>query len=219
MQSRIALRDDRAAALALGLIPDTALPAFDIYVDLLCRWQDIKNLVGPRTLDHVWTRHVADSAQLLPLAPTARKWIDIGTGAGFPGLVLAILLRGRPDCEIHLIESNSRKCAFLRAVSRETGAHAQIHAGRIEDILPRLGEADVITARALAPLTELLALGKDLLRTGAIGIFPKGQDLEAELTVAAKSWNIDYHIVPSVTDPQGRICIVRQLREHDSDHG
>ncbi|WP_019402625.1 MULTISPECIES: 16S rRNA (guanine(527)-N(7))-methyltransferase RsmG [unclassified Chelatococcus] len=210
---------DRAAALSLGLIPDGALPAFDIYVDLLRRWQDVKNLVGPRTLDHVWTRHIADSAQLLPLAPTARKWIDIGSGAGFPGLVLAILLRNREDGEVHLVESNSRKCAFLRAVSRETGARAQVHAGRIEDVLPSLGQADVLTARALAPLTDLLDLGKDLLRTGAIGVFPKGQDLEAELTVAAKSWNIDYDIVPSVTDPQGRICIVRQLREHGPDHG
>ncbi|ALA17298.1 16S rRNA methyltransferase [Chelatococcus sp. CO-6] len=205
--------------MSLGLIPDGALPAFDIYVDLLRRWQDVKNLVGPRTLDHVWTRHIADSAQLLPLAPTARKWIDIGSGAGFPGLVLAILLRNREDGEVHLVESNSRKCAFLRAVSRETGARAQVHAGRIEDVLPSLGQADVLTARALAPLTDLLDLGKDLLRTGAIGVFPKGQDLEAELTVAAKSWNIDYDIVPSVTDPQGRICIVRQLREHGPDHG
>ncbi|MBB4016909.1 16S rRNA (guanine527-N7)-methyltransferase [Chelatococcus caeni] len=210
---------DRAAALSLGLIPDGALSALDIYVDLLRRWQDVKNLVGPRTLDHVWTRHIADSAQLLPLAPTARKWIDIGSGAGFPGLVLAILLRNREDGEVHLVESNSRKCAFLRAVSRETGARAQVHAGRIEDVLPSLGQADVLTARALAPLTDLLDLGKDLLRTGAIGVFPKGQDLEAELTVAAKSWNIDYDIVPSVTDPQGRICIVRQLREHGPDHG
>jgi len=210
---------DRAAALSLGLIPDGALSALDIYVDLLRRWQDVKNLVGPRTLDHVWTRHIADSAQLLPLAPTARKWIDIGSGAGFPGLVLAILLREREDGEVHLVESNSRKCAFLRAVSRETGARAQVHAGRIEDILPSLGQADVLTARALAPLTDLLDLGKDLLRTGAIGVFPKGQDLEAELTVAAKSWKIDYDIVPSVTDPQGRICIVRQLQEHGPDHG
>lgn len=211
--------DDRQVALSLGILPDAALPAFDIYVDLLRRWQDVKNLVGPRTLDRVWTRHIADSAQLAPLAPTARRWVDIGSGAGFPGLVLAILLRDRADCEVHLVESNSRKCAFLRAVSRETGARAQVHAGRIEDILPRLGKADVLTARALAPLADLLGLSKDLLRTGATGLFLKGQDLGAELTDAAKSWNIDYDIVPSVTDPQGRICIVRQLREHGPDHG
>src|SRR5690606_37210828 len=142
----------------------------EIYVDLLRRWQDVKNLVGPRTLDQIWTRHIADSAQLLRLAPDARRWIDIGSGAGFPGLVLAILMREEPDREVHLVESNSRKCAFLRAVSRETGARAQVHAGRIQDVLPRLGGADVLTARALAPLPELLTLGKDLLRTGALGL-------------------------------------------------
>lgn len=213
------LGEDREAVARLGVIPGESLPAFDVYVDLLRRWQDVKNLVGPRTLDRVWMRHIADSAQLLPLVPTARKWIDIGSGAGFPGMVLAILLRDRTDSEVHLVESNSRKCAFLRAVSRETGARAQVHAGRIEDVLPRLGRADVITARALASLSDLIGLSKDLLRTGAIGIFPKGQDLEVELTEAAKSWSIDYDIVPSVTDPQGRICIVRQLREHGPDHG
>jgi 16S rRNA (guanine527-N7)-methyltransferase len=211
--------DDCATALSLGVISQNTLPAFEIYVDLLRRWQDVKNLVGPRTLDQIWTRHIADSAQLLRLAPDARRWIDIGSGAGFPGLVLAILMREEPDREVHLVESNSRKCAFLRAVSRETGARAQVHAGRIQDVLPRLGGADVLTARALAPLPELLTLGKDLLRTGALGLFPKGQDLDAELTEASKSWNIDYDIVPSVTDPQGRICIVRQLREFGSDHG
>lgn len=211
--------DDRATALSLGVISQNTLPAFEIYVDLLRRWQDVKNLVGPRTLDQIWTRHIADSAQLLRLAPDARRWIDIGSGAGFPGLVLAILMREEPDREVHLVESNSRKCAFLRAVSRETGARAQVHAGRIQDVLPRLGGADFLTARALAPLPELLTLGKDLLRTGALGLFPKGQDLDAELTEASKSWNIDYDIVPSVTDPQGRICIVRQLREFGSDHG
>jgi 16S rRNA (guanine527-N7)-methyltransferase len=156
------------------------------YVAELERWQTVKNLVGPATLDQIWTRHIADSAQLLRLAPTARRWLDLGSGAGFPGLVIAILLGEGAD--VHLVESNGRKCAFLRAAIRATGARAVVHEARIEAVMSNFtGRIDIVTARALAPLVRLLPMVKDLLRTGAMGIFPKGQDLDAELTEATKS--------------------------------
>ena len=206
--------DERATVLAaLGVSRETE-ERLTAFVALLTRWQGIKNLVGPRTLDQVWSRHIADSAQLVALAPAAKRWLDIGSGAGFPGLVIAILLADQAEARVDLIESNSRKCAFLRTVIRETGVRAQVHEVRIEDkIGDFVGRVDVVTARALAPLDALLGMTNDLLRTGTIGIFPKGQDLEAELTLAAKSWKIEADVVPSRTDAQARILVVRQLSE------
>jgi 16S rRNA (guanine527-N7)-methyltransferase len=201
----------REALEALAVSRETA-ERLRSYVAELARWQSVKNLVGPGTLNQVWTRHIADSAQLIRLAPEARRWLDLGSGAGFPGLVIAILL-GEAG-EVHLVESNSRKCAFLRAAIRTTGANAIVHENRIEDVVGAFaGKADVVTARALAPLVRLLPMVKDLLRTGALGIFPKGQDLEAELTEATKSWRIDAEVVPSVTDRKAGILIVREACE------
>lgn len=172
----------------------------------LRRWQAIKNLVGPGTLDRVWTRHVADSAQLLECAPEAGAWLDLGSGAGFPGLVLAVLLRERPEAEVHLVESNARKCAFLRHAARETGARAIIHEARLEDVVPDfVGRIDVVTARALAPLGDLIAWTEPLLRRGAIGLFPKGREAQAELTAAAECWTFTAHATPSRTSPDGRL--------------
>src|SRR5215213_9625275 len=178
------------------------------------RRQRVKNLVGPATLDRVWTRHVADSLQLLDHAPDARTWLDLGSGAGFPGLALAIAVSERtPDAVVHLVESNSRKCAFLRHAARLTNAQAQVHEGRIESEAARLAGIDVVTARAVAPLTQLLAWSQPVLKTGAIGLFPKGRDVEAELTVAAKSWTYEADLLPSRTDSDGRIVRIRSLRE------
>ncbi|MBS7696935.1 MULTISPECIES: 16S rRNA (guanine(527)-N(7))-methyltransferase RsmG [unclassified Chelatococcus] len=184
------------------------------YVNELRRWQSIKNLVGPGTLDDIWGRHIADSAQLLRLRPAARRWLDLGSGAGLPGLVIAILLSESEEAEVHLVESNSRKCAFLRAAIRATGAPAHVHEGRIENVANQFaGQVEVVTARALAPVVRLMPMVKDLLRTGAVGIFPKGQDLDAELTEAAKSWRITADIAPSLTDPEARILIVSAASE------
>jgi 16S rRNA (guanine527-N7)-methyltransferase len=181
-------------------------------VALLERWQAIKNLVGPGTLASVWTRHVADSAQLADLAPQARTWLDIGSGAGFPGLVVAILLRDRPGFRMHLVESNGRKCAFLRAVGRTLGLPVTVHDGRIEAVLPHLQRpVDVVSARALAPLRDLLALTETLLTTGTLGLFPKGQDVGDELTEASKYWRIQASTVASRTDPKARIVVVTQV--------
>ncbi|MBS7705828.1 16S rRNA (guanine(527)-N(7))-methyltransferase RsmG [Chelatococcus asaccharovorans] len=186
------------------------------YVHELQRWQAVKNLVGPGTLDDVWRRHIADSAQLLRVQPSARRWLDLGSGAGLPGLVIAILLADTAGAAVHLVESNGRKCAFLRAAVRATGAPATVHEGRIEDVAHQfVGRIDVVTARALAPVVRLLPMVKDLLRTGSVGIFPKGQDLDVELTEAAKSWRIVADIAPSLTDADAGILIVSEARELD----
>lgn len=183
------------------------------YVELLRRWQTVKNLVGPGTLDTVWTRHIADSAQLVPLAPEARSWVDIGSGAGFPGLVVAILLRDRPGVRVHLIESNHRKCAFLREVVRETTAPAEVHAGRIEDVLPTLSDIDVLSARALAPLSQLLLWGKRLIDAGTLGLFLKGEEINREsASLSGQGYAIE--AVPSCTHAAGRILMVRAAGKH-----
>ncbi len=203
--------NDRERALALVPVSRETETMFDAYVTLLRKWQTAKNLVGPGTLDTIWTRHVADSAQLFALAPGALRWMDIGSGAGFPGLVLAIMGRDTPGFRVDLVESNGRKCAFLREVVRTLHLPASVHNGRIEDVLGGWVEpVDVLTARALAPLSELLRLGRNLLTTGTLGLFPKGQDLEDELTTAAKYWSIQSTTAASKTDTKGRILVVQR---------
>ena len=178
----------------------------EIYADLLRKWQRTINLVGRSTLNELWTRHFADSAQLYPLLPEGtRVLVDLGSGAGFPGLVLAIL--GVP--EVHLIEADSRKSAFLREVVRATGAPVQIHVRRIEQVPPF--PADVVTARALAPLADLLELAVPFIGRRGIALFPKGQHVEDELTAATKTWNITVDRFPSVTDQAATILRVSEV--------
>lgn len=181
----------------------------DTYVSLLTRWQPIKNLVAPSTLDAIWPRHILDSGQLVRLFPDAKVWVDLGSGAGFPGMVIAILFMGQPGRQVHLVESNQRKVAFLREVARVTGAPVVIHAGRIEDVVPALpAPVDLVTARALAPLVDLLDLASPLLKNGVQAAFLKGQDVEGELTEAAKSWRIEANLIPSLSDKTARIVHV-----------
>ncbi|MFC3691480.1 16S rRNA (guanine(527)-N(7))-methyltransferase RsmG [Chenggangzhangella methanolivorans] len=176
----------------------------DAYVALLDKWQATTNLVAPSTLEAVWTRHVADSAQIMTLAPAhATVWVDFGSGAGFPGLVVAAL---RPDIRVHLVESNGKKAAFLREAARAMGVEALVHGARAEAIAgSAVTSADVVSARALAPLADLVRLAAPLLKTGAVGLFPKGREAEAELTVTAKSWNVEASLHPSLTEPDARI--------------
>lgn len=203
---------DRERGLALMSVSRETEGLFAEYVALLQRWQTVKNLVGPSTLPEVWTRHIADCAQLAALKPDASRWIDLGSGAGFPGLVTAILIRDRPGAEVVLVESNGRKCAFLREVVRQLGLPARVVAGRIEDVTaPFAGVSEVVTARALAPLSDLLALSRKLLTSGAVGLFPKGQDVGDELTEAARCWRIQASTVVSKTDPKARIVVVESL--------
>jgi 16S rRNA (guanine527-N7)-methyltransferase len=172
------------------------------YVELLTSWNRRINLVGRDTIGDVWRRHILDSAQLFPLIPReARSLVDLGSGAGLPGLVLAIM--GVP--EVHLIESDGKKAVFLREALRITGAPAIVHAQRI-DRVPAFA-ADIVTARALAPLPELLAISERFLGRSTICLFLKGRMVDEELTDAAKTWHIRVDRQPSLTDPSG--CILR----------
>ena len=180
----------------------------------LRRWQAIKNLVGPATLDRIWDRHIVDSLQLLDLAPDAGTWIDLGSGAGFPGLVVAIAGAER-GLKVHLVESNSRKCAFLRQIARLTGSAVTVHEARLEAVIPGfVGKADVVSARALAALDQLLGWTAPLLKAGTIGLFPKGRDVEAELTEARKQWTFEAEILPSQTDSDARILRITSIESH-----
>jgi 16S rRNA (guanine527-N7)-methyltransferase len=201
---------DRARAVSLlgDTVSRETWERLDRFVALLLKWQKTTNLVAASTLPTLWTRHVADSLQLIRLAPVSRRWIDNGAGAGFPGLVIACALA--ETGQVHLVESNQKKAAFLREATRLLSLPAIVHAQRIEDFVAGTVEPfDVVTARALAPLDRLLEYASPLLKKGAIGVFPKGQDVEVELTQAAKSWNIEFELVPSLTDAQARIVIVR----------
>jgi len=207
----IDLSADRARALTLVTVSRETLARFDAFVTLLLKWQATTNLVAPSTLGHVWTRHIADSLQLLTLAPDARAWLDLGSGGGFPGLVLACALAERSGARVHLVESNAKKAAFLREAARALMLPALVHAARIEEVIHRWSEpVDIVTARALAPLADLLAYAAPILKTGAQGLFPKGQDVEAELTEASKYWRIEATLAPSVTSPDARIVVVRR---------
>jgi 16S rRNA (guanine527-N7)-methyltransferase len=180
----------------------------------LRRWQAIKNLVGPATLDQIWERHIVDSLQLLDLVPEAKTWLDLGSGAGFPGLVLAIAGAER-GLKVHLVESNSRKCAFLRHIVRLTGSAATVHEARLETIIPVfVGKADVVSARALAALPQLLEWTEPMLKAGTIGLFPKGRDVEIELTEAWKQWTFEAETLPSLTDSDARILRITSIESH-----
>ncbi|NOT39175.1 MAG: 16S rRNA (guanine(527)-N(7))-methyltransferase RsmG [Alphaproteobacteria bacterium] len=179
------------------------------YVNLLTEWNERLNLVAPSTIADVWRRHILDSAQIAPLIPpNAMSIVDLGSGAGFPGLVLAIMLAGRPGLTVHLVESTQKKCRFLEAVVAATGAPAQVHACRAEDM--RL-KADVVTARALAPLERLLSLAHPFFRPDTIALFLKGRSLNDELTLASKSWTLESTPIPSRSDPSGVVLRVTGL--------
>jgi 16S rRNA (guanine527-N7)-methyltransferase len=171
-----------------------------IYVDLLKSWNRRINLVGRNTLGDVWRRHILDSAQLYPLIPPkSRSLVDLGSGAGLPGLVLSIL--GIPDC--HLIDSDGRKAAFLREAIRVTNADAIVHLARLDRA--KAPPADVVTARALAPLSELVEISQRFLKSRGVCLFLKGRNVEEELTELAKGWKIPVERRQSLSDPLGSI--------------
>ena len=204
---------DRSRALALVTVSRETVERLDRFVALLMTWQRTTNLIGASTIPHLWTRHIADSLQLLELAPHARIWIDLGSGAGFPGLVIACALAGKPGALVHLVESNAKKAAFLREAQRRTQAPAEVHGMRIEKFGESFrGHAEIITARALASLRKLCDLSAPLMQVGMTGLFPKGLDVEAELAEASKYWDLGARLVPSRTDPAGRIVVVQRLQ-------
>jgi 16S rRNA (guanine527-N7)-methyltransferase len=205
------LAADRARALALTPVSRETENRLDRFVETLLRWQGKLNLIADSTTGEVWTRHVADSLQLLPLAPGARTWVDLGSGGGFPGLVIACALVGT-GANVHLIESNTKKAAFLREAVRVTAAPALVHAVRAENFGESCAEpVAAVTARALAPLKTLCDQAFPFLSRGAVGLFPKGQDVDAELTEAAKYWRLEASKVASKTSPEGSIVLIRGL--------
>ena len=206
------LTADRENALRLTPVSRETLARLDQFVELLLTWNAHTNLIGRSTVPHLWTRHIADSLQLLDLAPGAQTWVDLGSGAGFPGMVIACALADSPGAKVHLVESSTKKARFLRDAVRLTGAPAVVHAERIETFVKVFSDTvNVVTARALAPLKTLLDQSVSLLTKGAVGLFPKGQDVEEELTEATKYWNIKVNLAPSRTDSRGRVVVVQAL--------
>jgi 16S rRNA (guanine527-N7)-methyltransferase len=178
-----------------------------VYADLLVKWQKAINLVSPGSVPELWRRHILDCGQLARLAPLDALWLDLGAGAGLPGLVLAIM----GAREVRLVESDARKCAFLREAARITGTPARIVNARIEEVAPF--RADVVTARALAPLAKLLGFAAPFVAPSSLALFPKGQDVDAELTEAHRVWRMKVDRLPSLTDPRASILRLTEV-EH-----
>jgi 16S rRNA (guanine527-N7)-methyltransferase len=196
------------ALLALADVSHETVGKLEVFAALLRKWQRAENLVAPSTLGEIWSRHIADSAQLAVLFPGLR-WVDLGSGGGFPGLVVAIINARH----VHLIESNRRKCAFLRAAIHETGASATVHEGRIEAVLASWKEpVDRISARALASLADLLQLAEPLLGRGIPAAFLKGAEYQREIADADRDWSLDIEVIPSRVGAGGAILDVHSAR-------
>jgi 16S rRNA (guanine527-N7)-methyltransferase len=191
-------------ASALDVSRET-LDRLEVFESMLRRWQNTINLVGVRSLDDVWRRHFLDSAQLCRLLGDTKTIVDIGSGGGFPGLVIAIMTAAR----VTLIESDQRKAAFLREVSRETKADTNIIAERAE--IATATPAEAVTARAVAPVEKLLSLAKPWIRPGGQCFFLKGASVAEELTDARQFWDISFELVPSLSDPAGSILCVKEF--------
>ena len=208
----LVVSSDKAEALNLTPVSRETESRLDGYLDLLRHWQVTTNLVAPSTLPHLWTRHVADSLQLLTLAPDARTWVDLGSGGGFPGVVLACALAEKSGAVVHLVERNSKKAAFLREALRITSAPGIVHAAGIEDVVESIqGPIDCVTARALAPLHQLIGFAEPLVKRGAKALFLKGQDVESELTEATRCWSMEPILHPSRTGGNGWIVELDQI--------
>lgn len=198
-----------------GNVSRETLARLDILANLLTKWQKTINLVAPASLPDLWRRHIADSLQLVSLVPPSiSAWTDLGSGGGFPGLVVAAVLAERDNAHVELVESDTRKAAFLREASRQADLPVTVHPQRIEKVAQALAPGcQVVSARALAPLPKLLELSEPFFAAGAVGLFPKGRDWERELTEARKDWTLDVELQPSRVDSEGRILLVRHLEK------
>lgn len=195
-------------------VPRETIHSLTRYAESLAQWNKAINLVAPSTVSEIWSRHIADSAQLLSLAPDARLWLDLGSGPGFPGLVIAILQAHVPDFRMHLVESSRKKCAFLAEVARTTEAAVDIHAMRIEELAEKAQSLrpDVVSARALARLPRLLELAEPFVGEGTRGLFLKGREKDAEIRAAQAMWTFDVRLHPSMTAPDSSVLEVTHLR-------
>jgi 16S rRNA (guanine527-N7)-methyltransferase len=208
---------DKAAALKLTPVSRETEARLDRYVDLLLQWQAKTNLVAPSTLPNLWTRHISDSLQLLTVAPSAKRWLDFGSGGGFPGVVLACAMAEIEGGIVHLVERNAKKAAFLREALRVTAAPGQVILADIGDSVDSFtGTVDCVTARAVAPLHQLIGFAEPLLQQGAKALFLKGQDVDAELTEATKYWKLNPRLHPSRTGGQGWIVELDRIERQSS---
>jgi 16S rRNA (guanine527-N7)-methyltransferase len=199
--------DAASFAAVSGATPDEVAD-LQRFLEMLSAGNEVMNLVGPATLPDFWNRHAWDSAQLLRIAPSANTWADLGAGAGFPGLVLAILGKDSEGFHVHLVESMAKRCRFLAEVVRELELPATIHNDRAENLSLTV---DIVTARACAPLSRLLGYARPYFKAGAMGLFLKGQDVVFELEDASKSWDFQADVVPSLSDERGRIVRIGRL--------
>ncbi|RCW84396.1 16S rRNA (guanine(527)-N(7))-methyltransferase RsmG [Phyllobacterium bourgognense] len=186
------------------------------FEELFRKWSAAINLASPSTLDQLWERHIVDSAQLFDMAPYALKWLDLGSGGGFPGIVLAILLKQRPGASIDMVESNGKKAAFLRTAIGRFSAPGTIHAMRIDAAWAKIATPDVITARALAPLSGLFTLAEPWLRQDAVALFQKGRDYRREIEETRDAWSFDLVERESAVDKDSVVLHVSNLRRKDT---
>lgn len=180
------------------------------------KWSTRINLAAPSTLDTLWSRHILDSAQIARLEPNALKWLDLGSGGGFPGAVLAILMRDRPGAHIDLVESNNKKAAFLRSVLGSFKAPARVHVSRIEDATTLVQQPEIVTARALAPLSKLLGLAEPWLTRGAKAQFHKGREYALEVAESVNQWRFDLIEHQSRIDRASRVLEISGLTRNES---
>lgn len=199
---------DRAGFVAATGATSAQMADLDRYLQRLTEANAVMNLVGPSALENFWSRHAWDSAQLVAVAPDALTWADLGSGAGLPGVILAILGKGRSGFHIDLIDSLAKRCRFLTAVVEELALPARVHNARAEALSLKV---EVACARACAPLHPLLGFAEPYLRRGATGLFLKGQDVASEVEEATRYWDFDADILPSQSDARGRIVRVRRL--------
>jgi len=197
---------------AAGTVSRETFDRLVAFEDMFQKWNRSINLVAPSTLGHVWGRHILDSAQLARIEPRATKWVDLGSGGGFPGLVLAFLLAERDGASIDLVESNRKKASFLQSVVGQFNLPARVVARRIDDSYTLVSTPQIVTARALASLSNLLDLSAPWLTKGTRGLFHKGRDYRAEVEESAHRWSFDLVEHPSMTDPSGVILELSDLR-------
>jgi 16S rRNA (guanine527-N7)-methyltransferase len=194
-------------------LSEAAMARIETHRALLADWSQRMNLIGPKELDQYWRRHALDSAQLVRLAPQARRWIDLGAGAGFPGLIIAAILADEEGAHVALVESIGKKAAFLREAIQAMRIPATVLHGRAETVIPKAARYEAVTARAFAPLPRIMDYARPVMSRGAIGLFLKGADLDSELAAAeAAGWTLEAETLESLSDPRGRILRVTSAR-------
>lgn len=201
----------RSSVAGLDVSRET-LQSLEDFSALVCRWNPAINLVSKATLPDLWSRHIVDSAQLFQRCPLdAKLWLDIGSGGGFPGIVVAVLAKElRPNMAVALVESDLRKATFLREAGRHLSLALQVHSVRVESLPP--ANADVLSARALAPLAALLESADKHLAKSGVALFPKGGQHNSEIAEARKDWSFDLTLLPSLSDEKAALLEIRNVR-------